>query len=151
MRAVVQRVSRAEVVVAGEVRGSVGPGLLVFLGIEKSDTGRDLLWLVDKLPRVRCFEDDAGRMNRSLEDIGGEIMVISQFTLFGSLRKGTRPSFNRAADPEPARELYETFVRELGERLGRPVATGAFGREMAIEAHNDGPVTLLLDTHMKDL
>lgn len=150
MRAVIQRVSRAEVSVADEVRGSIGPGLLVFLGVEADDTVEDRLWLVDKLPRIRCFNDEEGRMNRSLDDIGGEVLVISQFTLFGTLRKGTRPSFNRAAEPQMARACYEAFVRELGERLGRPVPTGAFGREMKIEALNAGPVTLVIDTRRKD-
>jgi D-tyrosyl-tRNA(Tyr) deacylase len=150
MRTVIQRVSRAQVSVAEEVRGSIGPGLLVFLGVEADDSVEDRLWLVDKLPRIRCFNDDHGRMNRSLEDIGGEVMVISQFTLFGTLRKGTRPSFNRAAEPPIARAFYEAFVDELGKHLGRPVPTGAFGQEMKIEALNDGPVTLVIDTRRKD-
>jgi D-tyrosyl-tRNA(Tyr) deacylase len=151
MRAVLQRVSRAEVKAGGEVTGRTGPGLLVFIGVEKMDTPADMEWLADKVPQVRCFEDDAGRMNLSLLDTGYEAMVISQFTLFGSLRKGTRPSFNRAADPDQAIPLYEAFVQRLSERLGKPVATGRFGAEMQIEAHNDGPVTLVLDTRNRDL
>ena len=108
-------------------------------------------WLAEKIPVIRCFEDDDGRMNRSLLDLDMEVMVISQFTLFGSLRKGTRPSFNRAADPAIAIPLYEAFVQRLTEAIGKPVATGVFGAEMQIEAHNDGPVTLVLDTRNKDL
>lgn len=151
MRAVIQRVGHAVVRVSDKPVGTIGPGLLVFLGIEKLDTNKDVAWLSDKLPRIRCFEDEGGRMNRSLLDTNGEIMVISQFTLFGSLRKGTRPSFNRAADPDLAVPLYETFLRQLREAVDKPVAAGIFGAEMKIEAHNDGPVTLVLDTKNKDL
>ena len=151
MRAVVQRVLHAEVQVADRPVGRSGPGLLVFLGIEKRDTQKDVEWLADKLPRIRCFEDEEGRMNRCLNDIDGEFMVIGQFTLFGSLRKGTRPSFNRAADPEQAVPLYDYFVQQLRDRTGKPVSTGIFGASMKISALNDGPVTLLLDTKNKDL
>ena len=151
MRAVIQRVSRSKVTVGDKVTGQTGPGLLVFLGIERLDTAADMEWLADKIPVIRCFEDDDGRMNRSLIELGFEVMVISQFTLFGSLRKGTRPSFNRAAAPEMAIPLYEAFVERLSARIGKAVATGVFGAEMHIEAHNDGPVTLVLDTRNKDL
>jgi D-tyrosyl-tRNA(Tyr) deacylase len=151
MRAVIQRVAHAVVRVDEKAVGRIGPGLLVFLGIEKIDTSEDVLWLARKVPRIRCFEDDAGRMNRSLEDVRAEVMVISQFTLFGTLRKGTRPSFNRAADPEIAVPLYEAFLDELRTLTGRPVPAGLFGAEMQIEALNDGPVTLVLDTKNKDL
>ena len=106
--------------------------------------------MADKIPRIRCFEDENGKMNRSLLDLGYEVMVISQFTLFGNLRKGTRPSFNNAADPQTAIPLYEGFVKRLESLVGRPVATGVFAAEMHIEAHNDGPVTLVLDTRNKD-
>ena len=116
----------------------------------QDDSTDDLDWLVRKIPQIRCFEDEAGRMNRSVEDIDGGILVISQFTLFGNLRKGTRPSFNRAALPEQAIPLYEQFVALLEARLGKPVATGSFGAHMEIEAHHDGPVTLVLDTKQKD-
>lgn len=149
MRAVVQRVRHAEVVVSGKVAGRIGPGLLVFLGIEKLDTEADGEWLAEKLPRIRCFEDGEGRMNHSVTETAGEIMVISQFTLFGSLRKGTRPSFNRAADPDQAVPLYEAVVHRLRELTGKPVPTGVFGAEMRIEAMNDGPVTLVIDTKNK--
>lgn len=151
MRAVIQRVSGAKVTVDGRVTGKTGPGLLVFLGIEKMDTTGDMEWLADKIPVVRCFEDEDGRMNKSLQDTGLEAMVISQFTLYGSLRKGTRPSFNRAAGPEQAIPLYEAFVDRLSKNTGKPVATGIFGAEMHIEAHNDGPVTLILDTRNREL
>ncbi|MEX0332577.1 MAG: D-aminoacyl-tRNA deacylase [Puniceicoccaceae bacterium] len=150
MRAVIQRVNWGEVRVANKVAGAIGKGLLVFLGIEKSDTEKDMLWLANKIPVIRCFEDDEGKMNRSLIDLDLELMVISQFTLFGSLRKGTRPSFNRAAEPAMAIPIYEQFVATLEQITGRPVATGIFGAEMLIQAHNDGPVTLVLDTHDKD-
>jgi D-aminoacyl-tRNA deacylase len=150
MRMVVQRVAAAEVVVAGDTVGKAGPGLLVFLGIEKTDTSNDMEWLADKLPRIRCFEDDEGRMNRCLLDTGGDVMVISQFTLFGSLRKGTRPSFNRAAAPGQAVPLYEAFVRRVEQLVGKPVAAGVFGAEMRITAVNDGPVTLVVDTANRD-
>lgn len=150
MRAVIQRVNWAEVRVDGKVTGSIGKGLLVFLGIEKIDTGKDKTWLAEKIPLIRCFEDADGRMNRSLSDCAYEVMVISQFTLYGSLRKGTRPSFNRAAEPGHAVPLYEAFIGHLETLLDRPVATGIFGAEMQIEAHNDGPVTLVIDTHDRD-
>ena len=109
-----------------------------------------MVWPAEKVPVIRCFEDDEGKMNRSLLDQDLEVMVISQFTLFGSLRKGTRPSFNRAAEPAMAIPMYENFVATLERIIGKPVATGIFGAEMLIEAHNDGPVTLVLDTHNKD-
>jgi len=150
MRAVIQRVGTATVRVEGKKVGHIGPGLLVFLGIENSDTEKDLLWLAEKIPVIRCFEDADGRMNRSLMETGGEVMVISQFTLFGSLRKGTRPSFNRAADPGMAVPMYEEFLSRLQRLTGREPAAGVFGAEMHITADNDGPVTLVLDTRNKD-
>jgi len=151
MRAVIQRVSAASVNVEGRTVGSIDRGLLVFLGIEKLDTIADMAWLAEKIPVIRCFEDDQGRMNRSLQELGLEVMVISQFTLYGSLRKGTRPSFNRAADPAQAIPLYEAFVAHLQGLVCKPVATGIFGAEMHIAADNDGPVTLILDTKDKGL
>lgn len=150
MRAVVQRVSRASVVVDGAVKSAIGSGLLVFIGVAQGDTEADLDWVVRKIPQIRCFEDDEGRMNRSVQDIDGEILVISQFTLFGNLRKGTRPSFNRAALPAEAIPLYEHFVSRLEAILGKSVGTGSFGAQMDIEAHNDGPVTLVIDSQQKD-
>lgn len=150
MRAVIQRVNRATVSVEGEKKGSIGSGLLIFLGVGHSDGQADLDWLTQKIAGLRVFEDEAGKMNCSLLDVGGEALVISQFTLFGSVRKGSRPSFNKAAPPALAESLYEAFVEMLSNRLGKPVPTGVFGAMMDIEAHNDGPVTLTIDTKQKD-
>ncbi len=154
MRAVIQRVREASVAVAGQVAGQVvgaiGPGLLVFAGIESADTEEDAAWLANKLPALRVFEDAEGRMNLALTETGGGILLISQFTLFGNLRKGTRPSFNHAAPPEFARAYFENFHRVLEAALGRPVPTGVFGAMMDIRAAHDGPVTLILDTKQKD-
>lgn len=150
MRIVIQRVHEARVVVEARTVGQIGPGLVLFLGISRDDTHEDLEWLVDKVPRIRCFEDAEGRMNTSLADANKEAMVISQFTLFGNLRKGTRPSFNEAALPEQAIPLYETFIEELRMRLAKPVASGSFGAHMNIDMRQDGPVTLLIDTKRRD-
>lgn len=150
MRAVVQRVSRAKVVVAGEETGVIGPGLLVFLGVGKGDAAEDVAWLVNKVAGLRVFEDEEGRMNRSVEESGASVLLISQFTLFGNLKKGFRPSFNRAGHPQEAIPLYDAFRERLGARLGQVVPTGVFGAHMEIEAVHDGPVTLVLDTREKD-
>ncbi len=150
MRLVLQRVHRAKVEADGVVTGSIGRGLLILLGIRPSDGPGDVTWLCDKVPRIRVFEDDTGRMNRSLSDIAGDVMVISQFTLYGNLRKGTRPSFNDAAPPEVAEPLYRSFLLELEASVGRPVAAGSFGACMRIESELDGPVTLILDSGRKD-
>jgi len=147
---VVQRVSRASVSVDSAVRGSIDRGLLIFLGVGQGDNEEDLQWLLNKVASLRVFEDENGRMQRSLEDIDGEALVISQFTLFGNVKKGSRPSFNRAADPEVGLVLYEAFAQKLSKRLGKPVPTGVFGALMHIEAHNDGPVTLLIDSKQRD-
>ena len=146
MRAVIQRVSQASVVVEGITVGQIHAGVLVFLGVGPGDSAEDVAWLVGRIVKLRIFEDESERMNHSLLDIEGEAMVISQFTLFGSLKKGNRPSFNRAALPEQAVPLYEQFVHDLSTALGKPVPTGCFGEHMDIEAHNDGPVTLVVDT-----
>lgn len=150
MRAVIQRVSRASVAVEGSVRGQIGPGLLVFLGVAVDDTSADLEWLAGKIPVLRVFEDESGLMNRSLLDTGGGVLLISQFTLFGTLQKGTRPSFHRAGPAELARALYERFAQRLEQLLGQAVPTGVFAADMKIEAHNDGPVTLILDTRNRE-
>lgn len=150
MRAVVQRVHRAKVASGGIVTGSINRGLLVFLGVESGDGDEDLRWLSQKLPTIRCFEDEEGKMNRSLIDIDGEMLVISQFTLFGNLRKGTRPSFNHAAPPDVAIPLYQRFVAESARLLGKPVPTGVFGQHMDIDVQNNGPVTLIIDSKRKD-
>ncbi len=145
MRAVLQRVSRAQVAVAGEVIGAVGPGLLVLLGVAPTDTLAQAEWLADKVVGLRLFADDAGKMNRSVAEVGGGVLVVSQFTLFGDCRKGRRPSFLGAAGPEIAVPLYEAFVLAV-RALGVPVQTGRFGADMQVELVNDGPVTLVLDT-----
>lgn len=145
MRAVVQRVARAEVRVEGQVTGSIGQGLLVLLGVGKDDGEADARALADKLAALRVFEDDAGKMNRSVTDVGGGVLVVSQFTLFGDARKGNRPSFVDAAPPETANALYERLCALLRER-GLPVGTGVFRAHMDVELVNDGPVTILLDS-----
>lgn len=153
MRAVIQRVCRASVSVGGNVVGEIDPptgGVLVFLGVGKSDAVEDVDWLVKRIVNLRIFEDEEGRMNRSLKDVGGEALVISQFTLFGNLKKGNRPSFNRAALPDQAIPIYEAFVAALSVALENEVATGRFGEDMKIDTVNDGPVTLVVDTQEKD-
>lgn len=130
--------------------GAINAGVLIFLGVGDTDGAEDVEWLVGRIAKLRIFEDETGRMNRSLIDGGGEALVISQFTLFGRLNKGNRPSFNRAALPDQAVLLYEQFVRELSTTLGKEVPTGCFGEDMQVEAHNDGPVTLVIDTKMRD-
>ncbi|ADE54229.1 D-aminoacyl-tRNA deacylase [Coraliomargarita akajimensis] len=150
MRAVIQRVMKASVVVNDKTVGAIDRGVLIFLGVGQDDTVEDLQWLVSRIPKLRIWEGEDGRMNRSLLDIDGEALVISQFTLFGSLKKGNRPSFNRAGHLDLAVPLYEQFVQALSDLLGKPVPTGCFGEHMDIEAHNDGPVTLVVDTKQRD-
>lgn len=145
MIALVQRVHRASVVVHSETVGSIGAGLLVLLGVCRGDTDGEGAWLADRVARLRIFPDDEGRMNRSLVDTAGEALVVSQFTLAGTLDKGTRPSFTRAAAPEVANDLYERFVGHLERDLGRPVPTGRFAAHMDVHLVNDGPVTLWLE------
>ena len=146
MRVVVQRVKQAACVVEGEITGSIAAGLLVFLGVAEGDEQADIDWLAHKVANLRVFPDDEGAMNRSVQDLQAGILLISQFTLYGNLKKGTRPSFNRAARPEVAIPLYEAFIDALGKALGYPAQTGRFGANMQIEAHNDGPVTLIIDS-----
>lgn len=150
MRTVVQRVSAAAVAVDGRTVGEIGPGLLVLLGIGHGDTEADARWLAEKIAALRVFEDAEGRMNRSVVDAAGGVLVVSQFTLLASTRKGTRPSFNDAAKPEVAVPLYEAFVRFATAALGRPVATGVFGAMMAVQLVNDGPVTLVIDSKLRE-
>ena len=151
MRAVIQRVSAASVTVADELIGEIDPGLLVLLGITHNDTEPDATWLAEKISKLRIFSDDAGSMNRSIIDIEGQALVVSQFTLHARTRKGTRPSFNDAAHPDLAEPLYEYFCAELRNRLGpASVATGKFGAMMQVALVNDGPVTLILDTHNRE-
>jgi len=146
MRAVVQRVREAAVRVEGETVGAIGPGLLVLLGVARADDHAQVVWLADKIARLRIFADADGRFARSLLDTGGEGLVISQFTLFASTRKGTRPGFSAAAPPEQAVPLYEAFVARLSEQLTRDVATGRFGAAMQVSSVNDGPVTISIDS-----
>lgn len=145
MRAVIQRVTRASVAVAGEVVSEIGPGLVVLVGVGRDDGPTDAAYLASKVQGLRVFGDDDGRMNRSVADVGGAALVISQFTLFGDVRKGRRPSFVEAAEPERARELYEALIGGL-RALGVPVETGVFQADMAVSLVNDGPVTILIDT-----
>jgi D-tyrosyl-tRNA(Tyr) deacylase len=145
MRAVIQRVKSAQVSVDGRVSGKIGKGLLVFLGVGKGDGESDLSFLTSKIPELRIFEDDSGKFNLSLKEIDGEIMVVSQFTLFGDCRKGRRPSFTEAEELSTAKHLYEQFILKLKER-GVPVQTGEFQAKMEVHLINDGPVTLLLDS-----
>jgi D-tyrosyl-tRNA(Tyr) deacylase len=145
MRAVVQRVSEARVTVGSEVIGEIGPGLLVLLGVRRGDSSGDARWLANKIVGLRIFEDDDGKMNRSLTDVGGRILAVSQFTLWGDCRKGRRPSFVEAAPPEIAETLYLEFV-EIVRSLGVTAATGRFGAMMKVHLVNDGPVTLILDS-----
>ena len=145
MRAVVQRVSRAQVTVAGQIVGQIGRGLLVLLGVEQDDTDVDAQQLADKMIQLRIFDDADGKMNLSLAEVNGAMLVVSQFTLLGDCRKGRRPSFIQAAAPEEAERLYETFVAAIGVQ-GIRVATGVFRAMMLVELVNDGPVTILLDS-----
>ncbi len=145
MIALVQRAHSARVRVAGETVGEIGPGLLVLLGVLAGDTPAEARWLADKAAALRIFPDADGRMNRSLADVGGDALVVSQFTLAGDVARGTRPSFIRAAAPDAARALYEQYVRDLEAALGRPVPTGRFGADMEVTLVGDGPVTLWLE------
>ena len=145
MRAVIQRVSRAQVSVAEEVVGRIGPGLLVLLGVANTDTQADAEYLAAKLVSLRIFDDEKGKMNLSLVDTGGAVLAVSQFTLYGDVRKGKRPSFDEAAPPELARKLYEHFVSKIRE-AGITCETGRFQATMQVELVNDGPVTILLDS-----
>ncbi len=145
MRLVVQRVSRAKVTVETEVVGEIGAGLLVLLGVGKGDGTPEVRWAVSKIAGLRIFEDDAGKMNRSVEEMGGAVLLVSQFTLFGDVRKGRRPAFTAAAGPEAADRLYQEVVGGL-RALSLPVETGVFRASMAVELINDGPVTILLDS-----
>jgi D-tyrosyl-tRNA(Tyr) deacylase len=146
MRALVQRVSEAQVTVAGRLVSRIGPGLLVLAGFEEADTPADLDWTAHKLVRLRIFPDDNGVMNRGVADVGGDILAVSQFTLYASTKKGNRPSWSRAARGEVSQPLFDQFVEVLTKALGRPVATGVFGADMQVGLVNDGPVTLLIDS-----
>jgi D-aminoacyl-tRNA deacylase len=146
MRAVIQRVTAANVVIADAVKGEIGHGLMVLLAVDENDAAEDIEWLSGKIVRMRIFNDDAGLMNRSVQDVGGGILVVSQFTLFASTRTGNRPSFSRSARPETAIPLYEQFLRRLATDFGQPVAAGEFGADMKVSLVNDGPVTIVIDS-----
>ena len=150
MRVVIQRVSSASVSIGGRVRSSIGPGLLVLLGIGHDDGPEDIEWLVRKVAGLRIFDDEAGVMNRSVVEVGGEALVVSQFTLMASTKKGNRPSYVGAAGHELAIPLYESFCQALAEAVGRPVGTGEFGADMQIALVNDGPVTICIDSRNRE-
>ncbi len=146
MRAVIQRVSEASVTIDDSVRGEIGQGLLILLGIEEEDREEDVAWLAGKIARMRIFSDDAGKINWSCVDVGGQALVISQFTLHASTKKGNRPSFIKAARPETAIPLYEAFLAAMEQETGRPVERGEFGADMKVRLLNDGPVTIWMDS-----
>jgi len=150
VRAVVQRVAEASVTINGQIRGAIETGLLLLLAVEEADTPEDIEWLSGKIVRLRIFNDDQGAMNRSVQEVGGDILLISQFTLFASTKKGNRPSYSRAARPEIAVPLYEAFTRKLSEDLGKPVKTGEFGADMKVSLVNDGPVTIVIDSKNRE-
>jgi D-tyrosyl-tRNA(Tyr) deacylase len=150
VRAVIQRVSNASVAIAGHEHSRIGMGLLVLLGIEDGDTAEDIEWLTGKIVRMRIFSDEQGLMNCSVQEMGGDALVVSQFTLHASTKKGNRPSFIRAARPETAIPLYEAFNLRLAQELGKPVQTGVFGADMKVSLLNDGPVTIVVDTKQKE-
>ncbi|WP_299244355.1 D-aminoacyl-tRNA deacylase [uncultured Aquimarina sp.] len=150
MRAVVQRVSEASVEVEGEKISQISCGLLILIGVEEEDTKEDIVWLSGKISRLRIFADDNGIMNKSILDIHGEAIVVSQFTLHASTRKGNRPSYIKAARPETAIPLYEDFVKQLELELGKNIGTGVFGADMKVSLLNDGPVTIIIDTKNKE-
>lgn len=150
MRLILQRVSSASVTIDGQIAGQIGAGLMILAGIEGVDTAEDLTWLVQKVTQMRIFGDAEGKMNLSVKDIGGGILVVSQFTLHASTKKGNRPSFLRAARPEVAIPLYEQFLALLEAELGRPVARGVFGADMKVALVNDGPVTITIDSQARE-
>jgi len=150
MRAVIQRVTEARVTIAGSVKGAIQQGLLVLLAVEEADTSEDIEWLSGKVVRLRVFNDANGVMNLSLQEVQGGILLVSQFTLFASTRKGNRPSYSRSARPEIAIPLYEQFARRLEQVLGKPIATGEFGADMQVSLINDGPVTIIIDSKTRE-
>ena len=150
MRAVIQRVTEAKVTIAGTVKGAIQKGLLVLLAVEEADAGEDLEWLSGKIVRLRIFNDENGVMNRSVQEVQGDLLVISQFTLFASTKKGNRPSYSRSARPEIAIPLYQQFLARLGQDLGKPIQTGEFGAQMLVSLANDGPVTIIVDSKARE-
>ena len=150
MRLVIQRCVSASVSVDGDIKGKIGQGLMILVGIATDDTDEDIVWLAAKTLSLRIFDDENGVMNRSVTDIGGEILAVSQFTLNASTRKGNRPSYIRAARPEIALPLYLKYCNELGKNLSKPVAKGVFGADMKVELINDGPVTIIIDSKLRE-
>src|SRR5215469_3868753 len=150
MRAVIQRVTQAKVVINDNEKAFIHNGLMVLLAVEPTDTAEDIEWLSGKIVRLRIFDDENGVMNRSVQDVGGEILLVSQFTLFASTRKGNRPSYSRSAAPEIAVPLYENFIAKLTADLGKPVQTGEFGADMKVTLSNDGPVTIIIDSKSRE-
>lgn len=150
MRVLLQRVSEAKVEIGGVLKGSIGHGLLILLGIEAADNEEDIAWLVGKISRLRIFDDEQGVMNLDIRQVGGRALVVSQFTLHASTRKGNRPSYIKAAPEAIARPLYEAFVGQLGQSLEQPIATGEFGADMAVSLCNDGPVTIWIDSKNRE-
>ena len=150
MRAVIQRVSRASVTIEGKIKAEIGQGFLILLGVCDEDSSEDVEWLVKKIANLRVFNDDNGVMNRSILEIGGNCLIVSQFTLFASYKKGNRPSWFRAGSHEHSIPLYEAFCYQLSEAIGKPVGTGEFGADMKVELLNDGPVTICMDTKNKE-
>jgi D-tyrosyl-tRNA(Tyr) deacylase len=150
MKAVIQRVSEASVKIEGIVKGQINSGLLVLLGIEEADNAEDIEWLCGKIGRLRIFGDENGVMNLSIQERGGDILLISQFTLHASTKKGNRPSYIKAARPEIAIPLYEAFIKKLEQELGKPIQTGEFGADMKVSLVNDGPVTIIIDSKNKE-
>lgn len=150
MRAVIQRVSRASVTIEGKVKAEIGQGFLILLGVCDEDSSEDVEWLVKKIANLRVFNDDHGVMNRSIIETGGNCLIVSQFTLFASYKKGNRPSWFRAGSHEHSIPLYEAFCQQLSEAIGKTVGTGEFGADMKVELINDGPVTICMDTKNKE-
>ena len=150
MRVVIQRVTKASVTINGLVNGAIQKGLLVFVGIEEEDNMEDISWLSNKIINLRIFDDDQGVMNLSLKEIGGNILLISQFTLHATTKKGNRPGYSKAARPELAIPLYQEFIKQLQNDLEKEIATGEFGADMKVELLNDGPVTIVIDTKNKE-
>ncbi len=150
MRAVIQRVTEAKVVIGGTVKGTISKGLLVLVAVEEADTTEDIEWLAGKIARLRIFDDENGVMNLSVQDVGGDILLISQFTLFASTRKGNRPSYSRSASPEKAIPLYEGFKGRLALELCKAIQSGEFGADMAVSLTNDGPVTIIVDSKLRE-
>jgi len=150
MRAVIQRVSQANVTIGGQLKGTIAAGLVVLLGVEEADTTEDIEWLSGKIVRLRIFNDEEGVMNHSVQEVGADILVVSQFTLFASTKKGNRPSYTRSARPEIAIPCYMQFIARLEQDLGRSLQTGEFGADMLVNLTNDGPVTILIDTKARE-